>query len=134
MFLPDLTFVDIGNPATKTSDNGRTLVNFDKHTRTAKIIGELQRFQIPYRLTEVPDLQEWLQYQITRVRELEMQQGNSVQVSYYRKSLLLEPRETQALRTPVEAPAGVNGANGMFSWMRANSSSTSNNLAVAAQT
>jgi hypothetical protein len=134
MFLTDLTFVDIGNPATKTSDNGRTLVNFDKHTRTAKIIGELQRFQIPYRLTEVPDLQEWLQYQITRVRELEMQQGNSVQVSYYRKSLLLEPRETQALRTPVEAPAGVNGANGMFSWMRANSSSTSNNLAVAAQT
>ncbi|KAJ9142586.1 Ras GEF [Coniochaeta hoffmannii] len=136
MFLTDLTFVDIGNPATKTNDNGMTLVNFDKHTRTAKIIGELQRFQIPYRLTEVPDLQEWLQYQITRVRELEMQQGNSVQVSYYRKSLLLEPRETQALRTPVEAPAsGVNGANGMFSWMRANSSSTTNNnLAVAAQT
>ncbi|KAH8906778.1 ras GEF [Coniochaeta sp. PMI_546] len=134
MFLTDLTFVDIGNPATKTSDNGLTLVNFDKHTRTAKIIGELQRFQIPYRLSEVPDLQEWLQYQIIRVRELEMQQGNSVQVSYYRKSLLLEPRETQALRTPVETPAGVNGANGMFGWMRANSSSTSNHLAVAAQT
>ncbi|OIW27779.1 ras GEF [Coniochaeta ligniaria NRRL 30616] len=134
MFLTDLTFVDIGNPATKTSDNGMTLINFDKHTRTAKIIGELQRFQIPYRLTEVPDLQEWLQYQIIRVRELEMQQGNSVQVSYYRKSLLLEPRETQTLRTPVETPAGVNGPNGMFSWMRANSSSTSNPLAVAAQT
>lgn len=134
MFLTDLTFVDIGNPATKTSDNGLTLVNFDKHMRTAKIIGELQRFQIPYRLTEVPDLQEWLQYQITRVRELETQQGNSVQVSYYRKSLLLEPRETQALRTPVEATPGVNGgANGMFSWMRANSSSTNNNLAVEAQ-
>jgi hypothetical protein len=134
MFLTDLTFVDIGNPATKTSDNGLTLVNFDKHTRTAKIIGELQRFQIPYRLTEVADLQEWLQYQIIRVRELETQQGSSVQVSYYRKSLLLEPRETQALRTPIEAPAGVNGANGMFSWMRANSSSTSTHLAVAAQT
>lgn len=134
MFLTDLTFVDIGNPATKTNDNGLTLVNFDKHTRTAKIIGELQRFQIPYRLTEVPDLQEWLQYQIVRVRETEMQLGNSVQVSYYRKSLLLEPRETQALRTPVEAPAGANGANGMFGWMRANSSSTSNHLTVAAQT
>jgi hypothetical protein len=131
MFLTDLTFVDIGNPATKTSDNGLTLVNFDKHARTAKIIGELQRFQIPYRLTEVPDLQEWLQYQITRVRELEMQQGNSVQVSYYRKSLLLEPRETQALRTPVEASTGVNGTgNGMFGWMRSNSS---NHLTVATQ-
>lgn len=134
MFLTDLTFVDIGNPATKTSDNGLTLVNFDKHTRTAKIIGELQRFQIPYRLTEVPELQEWFQYQISRVRELEIQQGNSVQVSYYRKSLLLEPRETQAFRTPVETPTGVNGTAGMFSWMRTNNASTSTQLAVAAPT
>ncbi|KAB5585618.1 ras guanine nucleotide exchange factor domain-containing protein [Coniochaeta sp. 2T2.1] len=134
MFLTDLTFVDIGNPATKTSDTGLTLVNFDKHARTAKIIGELQRFQIPYRLTEVPDIQEWLQYQIIRVRELEMQQGNSVQVSYYRKSLLLEPRETLVPRTPAEGPVGANNANGMFGWMRVNSSGSSNNLAVAAQT
>jgi hypothetical protein len=133
MFLTDLTFVDIGNPATKTSNNGQSLVNFDKHTRTAKIIGELQRFQIPYRLHEVSDLQEWLQYQITRVRELEMQQGNSVQVSYYRKSLLLEPRETQAPRTPVEPQAAVGGANGMFSWMRVNSSGSNSNLAMVAQ-
>lgn len=122
MFLTDLTFVDIGNPATKqlpgadgTSD--LTVVNFDKHTRTAKIIGELQRFQIPYRLTELPDLQEWIQGQITRVRELD--NGNNVQVSYYRKSLLLEPRETQALRTPIEGPAGPNGQKAdLFGWMR----------------
>jgi hypothetical protein len=142
MFLTDLTFVDIGNPATKTSDSGLTLVNFDKHTRTAKIIGELQRFQIPYRLTEVPDLQEWIRYQVERVRELETQQGNSVQVSYYRKSLLLEPRETQALRTPVEAPVAIPATgNSMFGWMRSTSStstatvSTSNSqLAVPTHT
>jgi hypothetical protein len=117
MFLTDLTFVDIGNPATKVSDTGLTVVNFDKHTRTAKIIGDLQRFQIPYRLTEIPDLQDWLQYQVTRVREME-KSGTNAQVSYYRKSLLLEPRES-TIRTPIEGPA-----NGMFGWMRSNSHPT----------
>ncbi|KLU87108.1 hypothetical protein MAPG_06113 [Magnaporthiopsis poae ATCC 64411] len=129
MFLTDLTFVDIGNPATKQlngSDggseggNGLTVVNFDKHTRTAKIIGELQRFQIPYRLAEVPDMQEWLQAQIVRVRELEVP-GSNVQVSYYRKSLLLEPRETtqQAPRAPSGSlsagGAGSTGGSGLLS-------------------
>ncbi|KAI1381297.1 ras GEF [Hypoxylon crocopeplum] len=121
MFLTDLTFVDIGNPATKQlasagpNDNGLTVINFDKHTRTAKIIGELQRFQIPYRLTEVSDMQEWIQAQITRVRESD--QGN-VQVSYYRKSLLLEPRET-LLRTPTEGPAAtpVGQKADLFGWI-----------------
>ncbi|KAK3320503.1 ras guanine nucleotide exchange factor domain-containing protein [Cercophora scortea] len=114
MFLTDLTFVDVGNPAIRTSDTGLTVINFDKHTRTAKSIGELQRFQIPYRLTELPDLQEWLAAQVERVREKD-NAGTNAQVSHYRKSLLLEPRETQHLQTP-------NDANGVFSWMRGNSS------------
>ncbi|KAI9149171.1 Ras guanine nucleotide exchange factor A [Paramyrothecium foliicola] len=125
MYLTDLTFVDIGNPATKhislgndTEDdgqNGLTVVNFDKHNRTAKIIGELQRFQIPYRLTELPDMQDWLGAQIQRVRE--SCEGN-VQVTYYRKSLLLEPREAIA-RTPIEPPTPVTSAprGDLFSWM-----------------
>ncbi|KAK8134118.1 hypothetical protein PG984_006130 [Apiospora sp. TS-2023a] len=123
MFLTDLTFVDIGNPATKqlpgagSDEHGLTVVNFDKHTRTAKIIGELQRFQIPYRLTDVGDLQEWLQSEIIRVKESE--QGNS-QITYYRKSLLLEPRENAALKTPVETPTAqaTHGQKAdIFSWM-----------------
>ncbi|KAI1396061.1 ras GEF [Hypoxylon fuscum] len=121
MFLTDLTFVDIGNPATKqlpsagTNDIGLTVINFDKHARTAKIIGELQRFQIPYRLTEIPDMQEWIQAQITRVKESD--QGN-VQVSYYRKSLLLEPREN-LLRTPIEGPATTPAGQkaDLFGWI-----------------
>jgi len=131
MFLTDLTFVDIGNPATKqlpghegSEQSGLTVVNFDKHMRTAKIIGELQRFQIPYRLTEIPDLQTWLQAEIVRVRELEAP-GNNVQVSYYRKSLLLEPRETQTLKTPIEGPSISGKDNGsrtdLFAWMRGSS-------------
>ncbi|KAF7549888.1 hypothetical protein G7Z17_g6082 [Cylindrodendrum hubeiense] len=130
MYLTDLTFVDIGNPATKQmalgneseddSSNGITVINFDKHTRTAKIIGELQRFQIPYRLVDIPDMQDWMAAQIKRVREGD--QGN-VQVSYYRKSLLLEPRET-ALRIPSEPqPTTSLGAlqnasrTDLFAWM-----------------
>ncbi|KAK7438538.1 hypothetical protein CaCOL14_011831 [Colletotrichum acutatum] len=127
MFLTDLTFVDIGNPATKQiptlggdgceeNGGGLTVVNFDKHTRTAKIIGELQRFQIPYRLTEIPEMQDWMAAQIVRVRESD--QGN-VQVSYYRKSLLLEPRE-MAVRTPIEpqtSNTSTQGRGDLFGWM-----------------
>lgn len=119
MFLTDLTFVDIGNPATKqlqeSDGRDKTVVNFDKHTRTAKIIGELQRFQIPYRLTELPDLQDWLQAEMDRVREADP--SNNVQVNYYRKSLLLEPRETTIPKTPLEGPGGANGQS-MFAWRR----------------
>ena len=127
MYLTDLTFVDIGNPATKqvslgtqSEDDagGLTVVNFDKHSRTAKIIGELQRFQIPYRLVEVPDMQDWLAAQIRRVRDGD--HGN-VQVTYYRKSLLLEPRETGPRRdleppTPTASGAGTSRPD-LFAWM-----------------
>lgn len=126
MFLTDLTFVDIGNPATKQLQDadGRdmTVVNFDKHTRTAKIIGEMQRFQIPYRLTELPDLQDWLQSEMSRVRESDP--SNNVQVTNYRKSLMLEPRDTNIPKTPMEGPGGANG-QGMFTWRRIDKSNPS---------
>lgn len=130
MYLTDLTFTDIGNPPTKQmllghgdghgQTGGLTVVNFDKHSLTAKIIGDLQRFQIPYRLTELPDLQDWLSAQINSVRE-GGDQGN-VQVSYYRKSLLLEPRETASRAAPEVTPNPHAGGTGssrtdLFAWM-----------------
>ncbi|KAJ4392471.1 Ras guanine nucleotide exchange factor bud5 [Neurospora sp. IMI 360204] len=120
MFLTDLTFVDAGNPAKKTTDTGLTVINFDKHMKTAKCIGELQRFQIPYRLTEVPDFQEWLLSQIERAREIEKTDKTPAQVLHYRQSLLLEPKEVQQhLRTQMEVASS--GSN-MFSWIRNNHS------------
>lgn len=94
-YLTDLTFVDVGNQTTRqlsleSDDTTVPVINFGKHMKTAKIISELQRFQIPYRFTEVPELQTWIQDQLVRVRSSE--QAN-VQ-NYYRRSLLLEPRET----------------------------------------
>lgn len=93
VYLTDLTFVDHGNPPLRTlptEDGELTVINFDKHMKTAKIISELQRFQVPYRLTEVPELQTWMQDQFIRVRS----NGEKSFQSYYRRSLILEPRET----------------------------------------
>ncbi|KAI2625521.1 ras guanine nucleotide exchange factor domain-containing protein [Xylaria nigripes] len=133
MFLTDLTFVDIGNPATKhlpgigLNGQGMAVVNFDKHSRTAKIIGDLQRFQLPHRIAEVADLQEWLQAQTLRMKELDQ---SSVQVTYYRKSLLLEPRETVS-RTPTEGSTSsqTGTRSDLFGWISRDRHS--NNATVA---
>ena len=105
LYLTDLTFVDAGNQTTRqlrtssTTDgfghNTKSVINVDKHMKIAKIISELQRFQVPYRLGEIPELQTWMQDQFVRVRTVDQ---CAVIKDYYRRSLLLEPRaspETQ---------------------------------------
>jgi len=103
-YLTDLTFVDVGNHTTRqlpgeTIADSKSVINFDKHMKTARIISELQRFQIPYRFTEIPELQTWMQDQLVRVRTSdECNMSN-----HYRRSLLLEPREQmQSKPSPVE--------------------------------
>ncbi|KAE8371554.1 ras guanine nucleotide exchange factor domain-containing protein [Aspergillus bertholletiae] len=91
-YLTDLTFVDHGNQPLRslpTEDGEMEVINFDKHMKTAKIISELQRFQIPYRLTEVPELQAWMQNELVRVRS----SGEKSMQKFYRRSLVLEPRD-----------------------------------------
>jgi hypothetical protein len=102
IYLTDLTFNDVGNQTTRQlpgdgSGKGVSVINFDKHMRTAKIIGQLQRFQVPYKLVPVPEMQEWMESQIQRVRNSD--QAN-VQ-NYYRRSLILEPRTTEKFAKPV---------------------------------
>ena len=105
MYLTDLTFVDAGNQSTRIlPSSGQTSpttgINFDKHMKTAKIISELQRFQIPYRLQEVPELQTWLQDQLVRVRSSDEAEGSLNQ--HYRRSCILEPKEPmQAKASPI---------------------------------
>ncbi|KAI9042584.1 guanine nucleotide exchange factor [Aspergillus affinis] len=98
-YLTDLTFVDHGNQPLRslpTDDGDMAVINFDKHMKTAKIISELQRFQIPYRLTEVPELQAWMQNELIRVRS----NGEKSLQTFYRRSLVLEPRESHAAQRP----------------------------------
>ncbi|RAL05749.1 guanine nucleotide exchange factor [Aspergillus ibericus CBS 121593] len=96
-YLTDLTFVDHGNQPLRnlpTDEGEMAVINFDKHMKTAKIISELQRFQIPYRLTEVPELQAWMQNELVRVRS----SGEKSLQTFYRRSLVLEPREAPQAR------------------------------------
>lgn len=89
-YLTDLTFVDQGNQPVRSlckGDGQMEVINFDKYMKTAKIISEFQRFQIPYRLAEVSELQTWLQDEMIRVR------SSSEMQTFYRRSLVLEPRE-----------------------------------------
>ncbi|OCK78059.1 ras guanine-nucleotide exchange protein-like protein [Lepidopterella palustris CBS 459.81] len=114
IYLTDLTFVDVGNQTTRQlpgdgSREGVSVINFDKHMRTAKIIGQLQSFQVPYRLIPVPEMQDWMESQIQRVRSSD--QAN-VQ-SYYRRSLLLEPREPAPVIKP--SPQVDSSAQSTFS-------------------
>ncbi|KAJ3264561.1 hypothetical protein HK104_006452 [Borealophlyctis nickersoniae] len=57
LYLTDLTFTEDGNPPLR--NNGR-LINFDKYVKVWRIIQDLQRFQIPYSLHTIPEIQEWL--------------------------------------------------------------------------
>jgi len=118
-----LTFIDVGNPSKRPVSEGSTkqLINFDKHVKTARIISELQRFQIPYRIAEVSEMQEWIDAQIDRVHN-----SKTADVQHlYRRSLLLEPRETQPRSAPVELSAPATTAPkesqkiDLFSWAHA---------------
>lgn len=106
-YLTDLTFVDIGNQTTRRlpgegPEESKSVINFDKHMKTAKIISELQRFQIPYRFTEIPELQTWMQDQLVRVRTSD----ESSMQNHYRRSLILEPRnQAQCRPSPMESQA-----------------------------
>ncbi|KAF2197706.1 ras guanine-nucleotide exchange protein Cdc25p [Delitschia confertaspora ATCC 74209] len=123
IYLTDLTFVDVGNGTTRQlpGDSGRegvSVINFDKHMKTAKIIGQLQSFQVPYRLAAIPEMQEWMESQVQRVRTSD--QAN-VQ-NYYRRSLLLEPREPpQTVKAAPPQPWTDSSASSTFTESRISS-------------
>jgi hypothetical protein len=96
LYLTDLTFVDEGNLDTRPvpdSPEGPPLINFDKHIKTARIISDVQRFQIPYRLQEIPEIQSWVDSQLSRVKST----GSLDSMKLYRRSLAIEPREIPAV-------------------------------------
>lgn len=117
LYLTDLTFVDAGNQTTRQlpgvgSEGTKSVINFDKHMKTAKIISELQRFQIPYRFHEIPELQTWMQDQLVRVRTADQ---SDVVKDYYRRSLLLEPREQlQCKASPADSQASTSSGRERF--------------------
>lgn len=124
MYLTDLTFIDHGNPATRELKNGNettTIINLDKHMKTAKVISELQRFQIACKLPPVDELQAWIHSELARVRA----NGEQSFQAQYRRSLLLEPRDQQqaAVQRPkIHAFASMSnlGSKDFLAWTHTN--------------
>ncbi|KAH8665480.1 putative cell division control protein 25 [Ilyonectria robusta] len=75
LYLTDLAFVDMASyPLMKKPlDLGskaapeHRFINFTKYSRTAKIVRQLQRFQMPCELTMYPRLQQWLALKISQL-------------------------------------------------------------------
>lgn len=96
IYLTALTFIDAGNPATRSLGNGMEVINFDKHIKTAKLVSDIQRLQqIPYNLSPIQELQAWIGYNTERmkVQAASIRDGKEgIQDLHYAKSLFLEPR------------------------------------------
>lgn len=62
LWLFDLTFTWQGKRGTRASpqDPNKSLINFDRYVRMGRIVSEVQRFQVPYRYAEVPEIQAYL--------------------------------------------------------------------------
>ncbi|KIW30671.1 uncharacterized protein PV07_06395 [Cladophialophora immunda] len=115
VYLTDLTMVDSANPSTRrlSTDSGEaSVINLDKHMKTAKIISELQKFQIPYRFAEVSELQTWMQDQLIRVRSA----GDKSFQLHYRRSLILEPREPSRSPNPETGTGKDREKFDFFTW------------------
>lgn len=106
LFLTDLTFCHEGNAATRPSpsDPQKRLLNFDKYIKMSRIIGDLQRFQVPYNLMEVPEIQNFLRAVLADVQG---GGGGMTTDDLYRRSLLLEPRSGDVGTTNGSGPTGT---------------------------
>ncbi|KXT06857.1 hypothetical protein AC578_7233 [Pseudocercospora eumusae] len=110
VYLTDLTFVIAGNPKKRhvpgsRSESGEELsvINFDMYMRIAKIISHLQKFQVPYRLKAVPEMQTWMEVHLARMRE-----GHDDMVgTFHRRSLTIEPKDKDGDRKHSMIPGSL---------------------------
>ncbi|EIW59721.1 ras GEF [Trametes versicolor FP-101664 SS1] len=94
LYLTDLTFCREGNPSHRTSPKApeKKLINFNKYHKLARIVQDMQRFQVPYNLKEIPEVQAYLRDAFDK-----SQRRGDLQ-DLYRRSLLVEPK--QSAETP----------------------------------
>ncbi|SMR63982.1 unnamed protein product [Zymoseptoria tritici ST99CH_3D1] len=112
VYLTDLTFVIAGNPKRRELPGTLTatgqplsVINFDMYARISRIISHLQRFQMPYHLKPVPELQSWLEAHLERMRV----GATDVNQVLHERSLAVEPKmdDSQALAGAVAGAGGV---------------------------
>jgi son of sevenless-like protein len=85
LYLTDLTFIEDGN--SNVVKSMPHLINIDKRIKTADKIREIQQYQYPYGLMEVPELQNFIRHNL--------RSGERDPDELYQKSLQLEPRERE---------------------------------------
>ncbi|KAH9924276.1 ras GEF [Epithele typhae] len=66
----------------------KKLINFNKYHKLARIVQDMQRFQVPYNLKEIPEVQMYLRDAF----EKSSKQGDLQDL--YRRSLLVEPKQS----------------------------------------
>ncbi|KIK57213.1 hypothetical protein GYMLUDRAFT_61513 [Collybiopsis luxurians FD-317 M1] len=108
LYLTDVTFCREGNPSHRNSplNPDKKLLNFNKYHKLARIVQDMQRFQVPYNLKDIPEAQEYL----THVFKASQKTGDLQDL--YRRSLLVEPKQ------PADAPpSGPSGdMRQLFNW------------------
>lgn len=116
--LTDLTFCGEGNADTRPSPlkPSKQLINFDKYLKMSRIVAELQRFQAPFTLVEVPEIQAFLTTSVLAPKPVEQALNPE---DLYKRSLYLEPRQPSvtsvALAAASSSGAGYGGASGGMS-------------------
>jgi len=94
VYLTDMTFCHEGNPTHRSAPHlpGVQLINFDKYQKMTKIMNEIERFQEPFKFTEVPQIAAYIR---TSLANLMSYQDSADEL--YQRSLLIEPREPSPL-------------------------------------
>ncbi|TIA90938.1 hypothetical protein E3P99_01299 [Wallemia hederae] len=104
LFLSDLTFIHVGNKPTRPSsiDSRRQVINFDKYEKLKNIIKEFLKFQEPFKLTEVTEVQTYLHRALTHVEA-----SNESAQDLYNRSCALEPKKSNMSIQKVKSNASV---------------------------
>lgn len=71
LYLTDLTFCREGNPSHRPSPlaPNKKLLNFNKYHKLARIVQDLQRFQVPLNLKDVPEAQEYIHFCLEKAKD-----------------------------------------------------------------
>ncbi|KIJ64545.1 hypothetical protein HYDPIDRAFT_28484 [Hydnomerulius pinastri MD-312] len=105
LYLTDVTFCREGNPSYRDSPlaTGKKLLNFNKYHKLARIVQDMQRFQVPYNLKKIPEVQEYLNV------AFENSKHHGDLQDLYRRSLLVEPKQ------PADTPP-TSDMRHLFNW------------------
>ncbi|KAJ8516720.1 hypothetical protein ONZ45_g6009 [Pleurotus djamor] len=105
LYLTDVTFCREGNQSYRVSPRNpdKKLINFNKYHKLARIVQDMQRFQIPYNLKAINEVHEYLN------AAFENSKRNGDLQDLYRRSLEVEPKQ------PADAPP-VSDMRQLFNW------------------